>query len=62
MAKKTTTLTPEQRIERKLDDLIRVMEDLFILEACRAGMDGAAIRAHLGIGMNRVTDISKRLD
>ncbi len=51
--------TDSEQILAALEDLSTHVEDLFILQACRAGIRGREIRAILGIDMARVTRIAK---
>lgn len=44
-----------------LEEIHRIIQDLFILEACRAGIKQQEIRAILGINLNRVTRIGKHV-
>jgi hypothetical protein len=53
------TVSDSERILGALDDLLTLIENLFILEACRAGIKQQEIRAILGIDMARVTRIAK---
>ena len=62
MAKKARVLTPSERVERKLDDMIKLLQDLFIVEACRAGVDGSDIRKHLGVRNVRVSTLAKHIE
>lgn len=45
----------------RLDTLIRLLEDLIVLQAPQANIRGGAIRSFLGVDMNRVTKVSKML-
>jgi len=51
--------TDNEKILAALEDLHTRIEDLFVLEASRAGIAGHQIRAILGIDMARVTRIAK---
>jgi hypothetical protein len=51
--------TENGKILAALEDVNSRLEDLFILEASRAGIKGGDIRAILGIDMARVTRIAK---
>ncbi len=51
--------TDTEKILAALEDLHTRIEDLFVLEASRAGIGGHQIRAILGIDMARVTRIAK---
>jgi hypothetical protein len=44
----------DKRIEEKLDALLRLTQDLFILQALKAGMGNDAVRKLLGVRMTRV--------
>jgi hypothetical protein len=56
MAKPTTD---NEKILAALEELNTRVEDLFILQAFRAGIKGGEIRSILGIDMARVTRIVK---
>lgn len=58
MAKKSVTKDP---VAVALDDLLTVLQDLFILEALRAGMNVEDIRKILRIDKRRVTNVSRYL-
>ena len=49
-------------IQEKLDAVIRLLQDLFILEATRGGVGQEAIRKLLGVRMARVSAIAKRME
>jgi hypothetical protein len=49
-------------IEEKLDAVVNLLQDLFILEATRGGMGQEPIRKILGVRMTRVSDIRKHID
>jgi hypothetical protein len=49
-------------IEEKLDSVIKLLQDLFILEATRGGLGQEPIRKILGVRMARVNDISKHIE
>ena len=53
--------TDNEKIFVALEELHKCFEDLFILEACRAGIRQQEIRAILGIDMGRVTRIAKHV-
>jgi hypothetical protein len=53
--------TDGEKIRVALEDLHARLEDLFILEASRAGIKQQEIRAILGIDMARVTRIAKHV-
>lgn len=45
----------------KISDLVSVVQDLFILQAARAGFSKAQVRAVLGVGDRRVSRIWKHV-
>jgi hypothetical protein len=49
-------------IEGKLDAVVKLLQDLFILEATRGGMGQEPIRKILGVRMARVSDIRKHIE
>jgi hypothetical protein len=49
-------------LEAKLEEVIKLLQDLFILEAAKFGMNNDAIRKQLGVRMARVSDIAKHLE
>ncbi len=49
-------------IERKLDVVITLLQDIFIVEAKRSGIGPLEIRKLLGIAMGRVARISKHIE
>lgn len=51
--------TEGDRILDALENLRTRVEDLFILQASQAGINGHTVRAMLGIDMARVTRIAK---
>lgn len=54
--------TSEQDITaRKLDRIIQLLEDIFILQASTANMKRQELRSVLGLDMKRVNRISKHL-
>ena len=55
------TKTDSEKILEALEDVHTRLEDLFILEACRAGIKQQEIRSILGIDMVRVTRIGKHV-
>lgn len=60
-------MAPKERkestvIEQKLDAVIKLLQDLFILEATRGGMGQEPIRGLLGVRMTRVSDIRKHIE
>lgn len=48
-------ISTEEKLLGKLDTVIQLLQDLFILDAARAGLEKPAVRSLLGIDMNRVT-------
>lgn len=61
MAKKKAAQTDSEKILAALEDLRTRLEDLFVLEACRAGIKHQEIRAILGIDIKRVTRIGRNV-
>lgn len=61
-AKPRQNPTPERTVQNKLDQIVRLLEDLFIVEAIRAGMNVGAVRQHLGVRKTRVSNIAKHLE
>jgi hypothetical protein len=53
--------TENEKILAALGDVNRRLGDLFILEACRAGVKQQEIRAILGIDLSRVTRIARHV-
>jgi hypothetical protein len=53
--------TENENIFAALEALTARVEDIFILEACRAGIKQHEIRALLGIDMRRVSKIAKHV-
>jgi hypothetical protein len=53
--------TDSEKILAALEDLHKRLDDLFILEASRAGIKQQEIRAILGIDMARVTRIARHV-
>jgi hypothetical protein len=49
-------------VEEKLDQLIRVGQDLFILHALQAGISKADVRKMARVNTDRVTNVSKHLN
>jgi hypothetical protein len=45
----------------KISDLVSVVQDLFILQAARAGLSKAQVRAVLGVDNRRVSRIWKHI-
>ncbi len=52
---------PKDPVTDKLDEILIALQNLFILEALRAGMKVGDIRTLLKINMWRVSNISKHL-
>lgn len=48
-------------VEAKLDNLLRAMQDLFILQSLLAGMNVDDVRKMMKIDKHRVSNISKHL-
>lgn len=56
------TKSPEmQAISERLDRVIQILEDTFILQASMAQMNRKKLRAVVGIDMQRVSRISKHI-
>jgi hypothetical protein len=55
------TKTDAEKILAALEDVHTRLEDLFILQACRAGIKQKEIRAILGIDIVRVARIAKHV-
>lgn len=53
--------TTEERMLKQLENMTRLLEDMFILQAVKAGMDRTKVRKLLGVRMTRVSRISKHL-
>jgi hypothetical protein len=51
----------DNRLENKLDVVIRLLEDLFILQASKANVGRENIRAVLRVTPNRISKIAKGL-
>jgi hypothetical protein len=51
-----------REVEEKLDAVIGLLQDMFILEATRSGIGPGEIRKLLGVAMARVTAISKQIE
>ena len=58
MAKKNVDVDP---VSEKLDVLIRVAQDLFILHALQAGLTSHEVRKILRVNVNRATNINRYL-
>ena len=56
--KKTSEPDP---VTRKLDRIIQLLEDIFILQASAANMNRQELRSVVGLDMKRVNRISKHL-
>jgi hypothetical protein len=54
-------LSTEQVMIQRLDRIIELLEDLFILHATTAGIKSAELRKIRGVAMGRVTRITKQL-
>lgn len=52
---------PEKVVEDKLDRIIRLLEDLFILEATKSQVGRDAVRSILRVHNRRISKISKGL-
>jgi predicted XRE-type DNA-binding protein len=52
----------KDNLGEKLDVVIRLIQDLFIVEATRAGMQQEEIRKVLGVRKTRVNSISKHIE
>jgi hypothetical protein len=57
-----TEKTAKDNLGEKLDVVIRLIQDLFILEATRAGIQQEEIRKVLGVRKTRVSSISKHIE
>jgi hypothetical protein len=51
----------DSRVEEKLDTIIRLLEDLFILEAAKAKIGRDNIRGVLGVHTTRISNVMKGL-
>jgi hypothetical protein len=49
----------ESQIETKLDAIIRLLQDLFILEAAKANIGRDSIRGVLGVHTTRISNVMK---
>jgi len=49
----------KNQTDRKLDQIIRLLEDIFILQALKANLSRPGVRGFLGVDINRVTKLSK---
>lgn len=62
MAKKSSKpITPEQKLHQRFDEVLDVLQNLFILEAVKTGVPVAAIRDILRIDKKRIGAISKHV-
>jgi hypothetical protein len=52
----------DKAVEEKLDQLIRVSQDLFILQALQAGITKGDVRKMAHVNTDRVTNVSKYLN
>lgn len=52
---------PDDKLSARVDKLSEITQDLFILEALKAGMPVRGIRIALKINVNRITAISRHL-
>lgn len=52
----------DHAVEQKLDRAIEVLEDLFILQAIKAGIDTKKVRKLVKVGMNRINRISSEME
>jgi hypothetical protein len=53
--------TKESRIEEKLDTVIRLLQDLFILDAAKAKISRDNIHGILGVHTTRISNVMKGL-
>jgi hypothetical protein len=51
----------DSQVEDKLDTIIRLLQDLFILEAAKAKIGRDSIRSVLGIHTTRISKVMKGL-
>lgn len=56
------TPSDAEEVNRRLDRIIQLLEDIFILEATEAGIKNAELRKIRGIAMERVTRITRQLE
>jgi hypothetical protein len=56
------TPSDAEQVNRRLDRIIQLLEDIFILEATEAGIKNAELRKIRGVAMERVTRITKQLE
>jgi len=59
MAKPTS---PEDKVLRRLDRISELLEDIFILQATKAGMKNTELRKIRGVAMARISRIKKHLE
>ena len=52
----------EERILQRLDKMIELLEDIFILQATRKGMKNTELRKIRGVAMTRISRIKKHLE
>ena len=57
----TRNVDSDKRLENKLETIIRLLEDLFILQAAGAKIGRENIRAVLRVTPNRISKITKGL-
>jgi hypothetical protein len=57
----TKTGNKDSKVEEKLDTIIRILQDLYILEAAKAKIGRDSIRNVLGIHTTRISKIMKGL-
>jgi len=51
----------QERVAKRLDTVIGLLEDTFILQALKAGMDSTSVRELTGLRRERVSRISTHL-
>jgi hypothetical protein len=56
---KTTKVANEDGLEARLDTIVRLLEDLFILQAAKSQVATGSIQSVLGIRKARVSKIAK---
>jgi hypothetical protein len=49
----------DSQVQEKLDTIIRLLEDLFILEAARAKIGRDSIRSIIGVHTTRISKVMK---
>lgn len=57
----TQSDSKSKETEKKLDAIIRLLENLYILDAARAGIGRDHIRAVLGVHTTRISSVMKGL-